>query len=212
MKIRCLCEHKFEVQPIVKLDLDKTPEYLDKIKNGTFNSFKCPKCGYELRAESKTEIIWKSKSATLVFIPENKRIYGLSISAGEDEKNETENKKFKFDKNTPLVIGYSELADRINVLDANLDPKGIEVVKFIALQNAGPVDKKNLSIFFKQLKNDKLEFFVSGLKKDEVAVIKIPKKIYDEILNDNKNNELFSAVSIGNYISYKNIYMEGSSG
>ena len=122
--------------------------------------------------------------------------------------------KIEYEKadETP-VIGYSELAERIAVVEAGLDPHAMEVLKFFILDSGKDIKGKKIKIFFHSINDDgSFEFYVYGLKEDQVAVMKIPVKLYDSICQDIKNkkkSEIFTAVYLGNYLSYQNIFTEG---
>lgn len=216
MKINCPCDKSFEIEHNAKINLDKEPEILKKIADGSYLTFKCPQCGRNVRSEIKTRIEWPSKKLILLFVPEADRIACLSSCTGLKEINEKTKKaeKIEYEKadETP-VIGYSELAERIAVVEAGLDPHAMEVLKFFILDSGKDIKGKKIKIFFHSINDDgSFEFYVYGLKEDQVAVMKIPVKLYNSICQDIKNkkkSEIFTAVYLGNYLSYQNIFTEG---
>ena len=216
MKIHCPCDKSFEIEHNYTVNLDKEPEILKKIADGSYLTFKCPQCGRNVRSEIKTRIEWPSKKIVLLFVPEADRIACLSSCSGLKEINENtkKEKKIEYEKSdeTP-VIGYAELAERLAVIEAGLDPHAMEVVKFFVLDSGKDIKGKKIKMFFHVVtKTGSFEFYVYGLKEDQVAVMNIPVKIYDSVCADIKNkkkSEVFKAVYLGNYLSYQNIFTEG---
>lgn len=215
MKIWCPCDKNFDVEHSSVINLDTEPEIIGKINDGSFLTFKCPHCGRAVRSEIKTRIEWPSKKNILLFVPEADRIACLSSSAGLKQIDLSTNKEEKspyVKKDEIPVIGYAELAERIAVLQAGLDPQAIEVLKFFVLDSGKDIKGKKIKLFFHSVENEMLELYVYGLKPDEVAVMPIPKRLYDSIIGDiqsEKKQEVFKAVYLGNYLSYQNIFTEG---
>ena len=151
MKIHCPCDASFEIEHHAKINLEKEPEILKKIADGSYLTFKCPQCGRKVRSEIKTRIEWPSKKLILLFVPEADRIACLSSCSGLKEINEKTKKteKIEYEKadETP-VIGYSELAERLAVVEAGLDPHAMEVLKFFILDSGKDIKGKKIKIFF----------------------------------------------------------------
>ncbi len=214
-KVTCKCDYSFDITYEKTIDLDAKSAIKEKIKNGSFLSERCPSCNQKVSVELETVFVWKSKKAEVVFIPENKRMECLAFCAGAVRTDVETNKKIK----TPLlkkgqtpVIGYPELADRIAVLDAGLNPLIVEAVKFMVLSNGKNLDSKKIQMLFEKMTDaNMLEFHVHGLREKEVAVMPIPMQVYEALAADYKQKkqaELFDALQLGAYISYKNIAME----
>lgn len=208
MKVQCLCENKFEVTPLTAIDLDSDTSFIAKIKAGTFNGFKCPKCGSLVRPEVVIHIDWKSKGVKLASIPEKMRYHCLAFCKNKKAAAKS-GEKPPFNANETPVIGNWELLDRINSLNAHLETVPLEALKFLVLDGAKG-DKSKIEIAFKALAGDQLEFYVSGIS-EEMGIIHVPLKLYENMLADykkRKKNEIFTAVVSDAYISYKNIITE----
>ncbi len=209
MKIFCPCDNSFSVKHNSTINIDKSPEVLKEIANGSFLKFECPKCGRGVRSEIKTRFEWPSKGQTLLFVPEANRIACLNICSGNKKPDD----ELKIEKDETPVIGFIELAERIACIQADLDPHALEVLKFFLLDSAKDIKNKKIKIVFNApLADGKFEFYVHGLKADEVAVMQVPDKLYDSIAADikkKKKDEVFKAVFLGNYLSYQNIFTEG---
>lgn len=213
MKIYCPCDKSFDIEHSGTVNLDKNPELISKIADGSFLTFKCPQCGRNIRSELKTRIEWPSKKNILLFVPESDRIACLSSCAGLKQIDlETNKEETSYVKSDEIpVIGYAELAERIAILQANLEPQAIEVLKFFVLDSGKDINKKKVKLIFHSIENTTFEFYVHGLKSDEVAVMHVPHRLYDSILSDikhKKKQEVFTAVYLGNYLSYQNILMD----
>ncbi|EPF47726.1 CpXC domain-containing protein [Treponema vincentii] len=214
-KITCKCDCSFDVEYEKTIDLDVQTAVKEKIKNGSFLSFVCPSCGSKVNIELETEFVWKSKKTTLLFVPEKKRMECLAFCAGAVRIDAENNKKIKTEflkKGQTPVIGYPELADRIAVLDADLDPEIVEAVKFFLLDNGKNIKGKHIQILFEKLEGDTIEFHLHGLREKEVAVMRVPLSLYRSVETDHKKGkqkEVFKALWLGPYLSYKNIHAEG---
>lgn len=216
-KITCKCGCSFDVNYEHTIDLDAQPALKDEIMNGTFLSYLCPACNSKVNVELETECIWKSKNSVLLFIPEKKRMECLAFCAGAVRIDAETNKKIKTEvvkKGQTPVIGYPEFADRIAVLDTGLDPEIIEAVKFFLLDDAEDIEGKHIQVLFEALIGDTyLKFHIHGLKQDKIAVMHVPFSLYEEVLDDRMygiRTEVFGALYLGPYLSYKNIHIEGA--
>ena len=215
-KITCKCDCSFDIEYEKTIDLDACPAVKDKIKSGDFLSFVCPSCHSKVNVELETEFVWKSKKNVLLFVPEKKRMECLAFCAGAVRIDAESNKKIKTEfvkKGQTPVIGYPELAERITVLDEGLDPEIIEAVKFFLLDSGKNIKQKRIKLLFEKPLDGALEFHLHGLRENEVAVMRVPLSLYRSVesdRNDGKKKEVFRALRLGAYLSYKNIHAEGS--
>ncbi len=216
MKIYCPCDEGFDIEYRAVIDLDREPEIQEQILDGSFSAFKCPRCGKEVKPELKTRLEWPSKKTVLLFVPEAERFACLSFCAGLkqvdlDTEKEADGVYVQADE-TP-VIGYGELVERIRVIRAGLDVSAVEVLKFLVLEQGKETDGKNIKFLFQSITDGgALRFYVYGLRaqKDEVAVMNIPRKLYDSVMADKQKNgksEIFRSTELGSYISYQNMYI-----
>lgn len=208
MKVQCLCENKFDVTPVKKIDLDSEPSFVEKIKDGSFNGFKCPKCGTMVRPEVVIHIDWKSKGVKLAYVPEKMRYLCLSFCMNK-KAAEKSGEKCPFDEGYTPIIGNWELLDRINSINAGLETVPFEALKFLVLQGAKG-NKAKIDIALKSVDDINFQFYVSGVSED-MGVINLPRKLYEDLLTDfqkRKKNDIFKAVVLNKYISYKNIETE----
>ncbi len=199
-RLTCPCEHEFDADIPQTVNLDESPGIIGNIASGSFLTCVCPSCGNTLHLDIETRIEWPSKGAVLTLVPEIGR---LSLMSGKADR--ADNERF--------VVGYAELADRIAVLDAGLDPLSVEFLKYRLIDKAresGP--GLSLFVYFERMTecND-LEFHIHGLRDGEVAVSHVPFRVYsaihDEILK-NPDREDLKALVNGGYISVRNILFE----
>lgn len=216
-KITCKCDYSFDVDYDKTIDLDAQPALKSLITSGRFLSYLCPSCNAKVNIELETECVWKSKNTVLLFVPEKKRMECLAFCAGAVRVDAESNKRIKTEVvkqgQTP-VIGYPEFADRVAVLDAGLIPEVVEAVKFFLLDSAKNIKGKHIQMLFEtRIGTDALEFHVHGLKEQEVAVMRVPFSLYESVKQDreqHKQTEVFEALYLGPYLSYKNIHIEGA--
>jgi hypothetical protein len=199
-KLTCHCEQVFNVDLPEIVNLDEHPETINDIANGSFLTCVCPTCNSELHTDLKTRLEWPSKKTNIVLIPEIDRFAYISGTLPPEE-------------NAEVVIGYAELADRVAVRAANLDPLAIETIKYHLATKAGETNPDaHVTILFDKKKDDgSLEFHLHGLRANEVAVSVIPLSLYAAILDDsrkNADNDPYAALKNGAYLSVKNILIE----
>ncbi len=199
-KITCNCEQTFSVEIPDTVDLDINPALIDDIASGSFLSCVCPTCGSVLHTDLMTRVDWPSRKVSITLIPEIDRLAYVSGNLKEG-------------KGTSVVIGYAELADRVATIRAGLDPIACETIKYhLALKAQEAAAGSKTAIYFERV-TDSLEivFHIHGLKKDEVAVMTVPRSVYDSVLSDvraNPSDDTYAALLNGDYLSYQNILIE----
>jgi hypothetical protein len=193
--ITCLCGTNIGIDYEEELDLDQESENLKNILDGTFMSYKCPFCGRKNKPEYPITIVWKSKNLTMRVLPE--------LDRGEFYLN----KKEKFENET--IIGYPEMADRLAVINDGLEPVIIETVKSYLLEKAAEnYPDKEVNAWYHFNSHDGIEFHLDGIRQGEVAVMKIPRELYDKIFDDyrkNPKNSDFSSLRVRSYLSVQNL-------
>ncbi len=195
--IKCYCEKEIEIDIEEQINLAENPEIKDKILDGTFMSFKCGNCGKLLKIELPVRIFDKSSDLDLMMIPEVERD---SFLMGQ--------KKYK---NKKIVIGYPELAEKIILLDNNLDDRIIEIIKFYIISKLNT--DKDIFLYFNKIENSTLIFHIYGLKADEIGISKIDYGFYKKVekgLKAKLKEEPFKEILSLPYISVNKISMEVS--
>jgi hypothetical protein len=198
-KIPCFCDNSFTVEAPEEIDLDINPGYMDEIQNGTFMSFLCPSCGKKHKPEFPLTVLWASKNVSFEVFPE--------LARGEFFR-----RKKAPPVNGPVkketIIGYPELADRLAVIRDGLEPAAVEAIKYylhIKAEENYPDDE--MDIWYASSSPDSLEFHIHGIRRYEVAIMKVPRPVYEKTLNDflkNPKGELFSSLRVRSYLSVKN--------
>jgi hypothetical protein len=196
--INCPCGRNFTAETEDEIDLDKNPEYLDKISSGTFMSFDCPDCGKKHKPEYKLMITWRSEDTKLEVLPE--------LDRGEFYRRK--DKKASFDFET--VIGYPEMADRLAVIKDGLEPIIIETLKYYLLVKAEEnYPDKDINAWYCGKTPSGIEFHLDGIRPDEVAVMVVPEHVYAKTLEDyNKHskNDTFTSLRCRSYLSVQNMF------
>jgi len=194
--IHCPCERNFQIEYKDEVDLDKEPECIEKICNGTFMSYACPGCGKNHKPEFMITILWKSKNLKMEVLPELER--------GDFYRKKKESKSIE------TIIGYPEMSDRIAVLKDDLEPMVIETLKYFLLAKADETyPDKDINAWYHSKGPNGIEFHLDGIRDDEVAVMRIPTEVYDKTLKDYKKHpksENFSSMRCRSYLSVQNMF------
>ncbi|MFQ3547213.1 MAG: CpXC domain-containing protein [Termitinemataceae bacterium] len=194
--ITCQCEHVFNVDIPEEVNLDTNPQAVQDIINGSFLTIVCPNCDTTLKPELPILLVWPSRQVSYQVLPELDRFafYKNQISVRPDFQ---------------VLIGYPEAADRILVLQENLDPVIIEAIKYYLLLKAEETNPDaEASVWFTSKQEEVLEFHIHGLHADTVAATKIPHSFYlktQEEYRKNPSAEPFSSIVNGGYISVQNL-------
>ncbi len=180
--ITCFCENTFEADIPESVDLSADPHLVSQILSGDFMAVSCPLCGKRLTPEYPCAFYGVKEGRDLYFIPEMDR---AAYSRG----------KLPYDIGKPwrVVIGYAELVEKVRVFTQGLDDRIIEVMKFFLLSRstetpavAGPPPQADgeITVEYSGQSGDKLEFHLSGLRRDEVAVARLGRDLYSKIEAD----------------------------
>ena len=209
-KISCFCDNVFEVDVPAEIDLDSGGEYFDQIQSGTFLNFTCPACKKKHKPEFPLLVFWPSRKLCFEVLPELQRgeFYRRKISP--ELKSDYDVLSFDiqtFDIQT--IVGYPELADRLAVLNGGFEPAAVEAIKyFLHLKAEEQYPDEEIDIWYNACIDDSLQFHIHGIRKDEVAAVKIPFSVYQKTLDDYKSNpksDTFSELKVRGYLSIKNM-------
>jgi len=203
--ITCYCDNIFEIDTPEEIDLDSNSEYLDQIQNGTFFNFVCPGCSKKHKPEFPLSILWPSKKLRFEIFPELERGDFYRRKKAPDEKGPNK---------LETIIGYPELADRLAVIRDGFEPAAVEAIKyFLHLKAEEQYPDDELEIWYyahtggPDGSDGSLQFHIHGIRKDEVAVMKVPLSLYQKTLDDYKKHpkgDTFSALRVRTYLSVKN--------
>lgn len=191
--IVCSCNATFTADLPESIDLDENPAFLQELQTGNFMSVVCPTCGRKLKPEIPLIVQWPSKGLRLRVIPE------LDLMDEESAGGET----------FSVVVGYPELAERVAVVAAGLEPMAVEALKYYLLLKASEADPNaETSAWFYSLGPETIDFHVHGLRSGEVAVSRVPRSLYERTLAESKSRpdeEPFSSLKKGNRVSVRNL-------
>ncbi|GHV81950.1 hypothetical protein AGMMS49991_05080 [Spirochaetia bacterium] len=200
-KIPCLCENTFTVEAPEEIDLDAECRYLDEILSGAFMNFTCTSCGKKHKPEFPITVLWPSRDLRFEVLPELER-----MSFYHEKKERDRNVK------TETLIGYPELADRLQVIRDGLEPAAVEALKYYLLLKAEETyPDEDITIWYHsgpQENAGTLEFHLQGLKENSVAVTRVPFTVYEKTLADYQKHprgELFSSLRFRTYLSVQNM-------
>ena len=190
-KVPCFCDNIVEFDFPETINLKENPEYYGQISDGTFQSVTCDSCGSLLKPELSVRITDPDRNIDLYYISETDRVdfMGGKIRCPAPK----------------LVIGYSELAEKIRLAMESVNDGAVEVIKYYLKKKAGSDD---ITIFFDHREKDNLVFHIFGMRKDEIAVSRIPMSVYDTTVKSMENideSELYSLILTPPYISSNKI-------
>ena len=204
-KIPCYCDNSFEIDTPEEINLDSSGEYFDQIQNGTFLNFTCPGCGKKHKPEFPIFVLWPSKKLRFEVFPELERGDFYRRKKAPDEKGPNK---------LETIIGYPELADRLAVIRDGFEPAAIEAIKYflhLKAEEQYPYDELDIWYYTNGTGDGgtegSLQFHIHGIRKDEVAVMKVPLSIYQKTLDDFKKRpkgDTFGALRVRTYLSVKN--------
>ena len=193
--IKCLCGSNLSIEYDEEVDLDANPLILESILNGTFMSYDCNFCKKKHKPELRIMLIWNSKNIKLDVYPE--------LDRSEFYNNKKDN------TSAETVIGFPEMADRIAVIKDSLEPAVIETLKSYILAKAEENYPDNdINVWYYNIGPEGIEFHLDGIRKDEVAVMRIPKEMYDKTLDDYRKHPkggIFPSLRVRSYLSIQNI-------
>ena len=201
-KITCYCDNVFEIEAPEEIDLDNG-EYIDQILDGTFFNFTCPGCSKLHKPEFPLSALWPSKKLRFEVFPELERGDFYRRKKAPDEKGPSK---------LETIIGYPELAYRLAVIRGGFEPAAVEAIKyFLHLKAEEQYPDDEMEIWYYGYEGDSangsLQFHIHGIRKDEVAVMKVPLSLYQKTLDDYKKHpkgDTFSALRVRTYLSVKN--------
>jgi hypothetical protein len=194
--ITCSCDSTFEADLPESINLDAQPEQKDALAAGAFMTVACPNCGRTLKPEFLIHVSWPSRGLDILAVPELDRVDIPELASKEGVSD--------------AVAGYAELADRVSVAAAGLDPTTIEALKYYLLLRASEADPDaEVSAWFHSVGTDFLEFHLHGLRPGEVAVSRIPRSLYERTLAEGKahpDKEPFRSLRKGCHLSVQNLF------
>ena len=191
--IQCYCEYPVEID--IPETVELTKEVKQSIIDGTFMSTTCKRCERVLKPEFGVTFVPQDTGGTIRFIPESER---HAVMSGKKEVAE----------HYRVVIGYIELVEKMKILQFGLDDNVIEVIKYHYLEKAPK--NADIDIYFHDKTEDGLEFYIHGLKKDEIGITRIKLDFYNTMkqkIEPLTQKEPYSAFLSPPYVSIKRIYL-----
>lgn len=200
VKIPCHCGNSFDYE--YDEDVTITKDITESIVHGKFMNTVCDKCGLTLKPEFPVTFTYPSKNLTIILIPDLQRDLFLRGKHPLSEK-----------KPNRFVIGFRELAEKINIFEAGLDDITVECVKYYILSRIETESEpeNEILVFFDRVENGKLLFQIHGLKEKEIGILKIDRDYYNmtaEKLEQSKSEEPFCRFLAPPYVSLLKIYRE----
>ena len=211
INISCFCGANIPFEYDEEADIDENSGHLTKMMEGVFMSVNCPSCGKKHKPEFRITVIWKSKNLRMEVIPELERgEYYLAAF-----NNPARDKKIKTSiPNTAklsaqTIIGFPEMADRLAVIKDGFEPVVIETLKsFLLTKAAENYPEKEINAWYHNSSSSGIEFHLDGIRKGEVAVMRIPLDTYEKTLSDYRKHpkkDIYKSLYAGSYLSVQNL-------
>ena len=200
-KISCICDNAFSAEVPERIDLDAEPQILREILEGSFMNFTCASCGKLHKPEFPITILWPGKNLILEVLPETERTAFYRRKPDKGQRGET-------------LIGYPEMAERLLVVQDDLEAPAVEALKYYLILKAQENNPEGeIRVWYRGKDRDSLEFHIQGIREDSIAVMKIPGELYEKTLRDYKRNpkaELYLSLRFSNYCSIMNMMRPGA--
>lgn len=164
-----MCETSFDADLPEEIDVDEKPGTISQILEGSFFAVTCPSCGSLLKPELEVRLSSRIRNFDIQVIPEIER---LAFYLGSRQISAPE-----------VLIGYNELYERARMLEDGLDPTTIEIIKYYLLLKADERAPEGAAIrvaYAGLTPDGRLNFHVSGIKPNEVAVLPLSKDMYSK--------------------------------
>jgi hypothetical protein len=203
--ITCFCDNVFETEIPDHVDLLAEPGKAEEVLSGEFMTVACPACGKRLSPEFPCLFTGVSGNRDLYFIPELDRV---SYLRG----------KLSYNPGKPwrVVIGFPELAEKLRITAMALDDRVIEIMKYYLLTRSSKEEgmastedgEADVAALFVGEEHGKMLFHLSGLRKGEIAVMKLGKDLYSKIEADitkRVTEDPFKEFCDGPYVSVRRI-------
>lgn len=199
-KVSCNCGHSFEADLPERVDSEKEPDRWQEILTGEFLKVECPNCGNTLKPDLPFHLKHSSLGIDLYYVPEHDRSKAMS---GE----------LPYPDAKDLVIGYPELVEKLTIAKTGFDPRAIEVLKYYLLTPAMDTaeGEGEIRIRFHKQEQDRLVFYIEGLRQEEIGVSRIPLETYKKVKENLKatlEQEPFMSLLSPPYASVNKIYSE----
>jgi len=192
--VSCKCENLIETDLPELIDLATRPETYEEIRHGAFQNLTCDRCGLNLKPELAVRLKDSARGLDLQFLP-------------EEERNDYLMGRIPVEA-TRLAIGYRELAEKIRLLDADLDDGAVEILKFFLKKKTGNDDAQ---IFFQEIRDGHLVFHIYGIREDEIALSRLPLPVYRDTLaslSSRSDRELYAVILAPPYVSANKVSIQ----
>ncbi|HVO37632.1 MAG TPA: CpXC domain-containing protein [Spirochaetia bacterium] len=176
-RIACFCEKTFDADIPDSADLAAEPEVGRLIASGDFMAVTCPSCGKRLTPEFPFHLTLPGGVGDVLLVPEADR--GAYVRGS-----------LPYQVGSPyrVVVGFPELAEKLQVLGSGRDDRVIEIMKYYLLTGAAgsesEEDDRDVTLRYKGEEGGKHVFHVVGMKEGEIGVARLASEIYGKIAAD----------------------------
>jgi hypothetical protein len=175
--IACFCETTFDADLPTSADMAADPEIEQLILDGSFMAVTCPGCGRKLTPEYPFRLTGVNAFGDLFLVPEADR--------GAYERGTLD---YDFGSPNRIVIGFSELQEKVLIASLLLDDRVIEIMKYYLLTGSTPAaeggQERDVGIVYRGMESGRHLFNIIGMKEGEVGVARLANELYGKIASD----------------------------
>jgi hypothetical protein len=189
--ITCRCDKEIEYEIPELVELTGNSDLQKEVLEGRFLTVECDTCGERLKPAFTSRFIDEDNNFRCVLVPETQYDHVLTgeITIPEDFH---------------VAIGYHELVEKYKIHRTGFEEEKIEYFKYLLISSA-PKNIGTPTILFNQFTDGVIEFYVTGVKSDEIGIMKIPEERYKNIVVD---EDIMEAIRERPYISVKKLHIE----
>lgn len=145
------CGHSMQTELYDALNVGTEPERRDELMANTLNAVRCPGCGFQFRVD-KPLLYHDPKRRFMIYwlpTPEEQQEQAEQLFAGHVAQSDPAHGAEGGLPDMHLVFSRSELVERIFLLEAGMNPRVIEYIKYsIYTQNMDQVDPASKRLLF----------------------------------------------------------------
>ena len=188
VEVTCpVCGQKSEYMIWDSINTTLDPDMKEKVLNGEAFKFTCPNCNSETNVDYGT-LYHQMEDRIMIFYANSdeneKEILDVLNHSGNSAVEKMMNGMLEDNYLIRLVRSQNSLREKIQIFDAGLDDRLIEISKIFiwAMYNEENPDSKNVELFYyKKDGEDCLVIFDDG---KHVATANITKELYDSLASD----------------------------
>jgi len=190
------CSERQETELCQSIDAARDPDLRDDLLQNRFNICECPQCQYRFRIDAPVFYRDPDRGESIICIPNEGPARSEQESGPETIVRELQQSSPEMgpSESLQLVCSHSELVERIFLLDARMDARIIEYIKYLMhTRNPEQLDpaRKRLLFNAEQSGPEKLLFIVQDIDTKKLeGVLEYNREAYDAFVELFDQDEL----------------------